>query len=597
MVVFVDDLRPEKAAAETPPRNVTDPGVYSAYLDVLYSSGLVTPNAPRGGNLDFAATFVAPYQTGIDGSAKTPGVIDELGAFIGSVTAFNQPNKLPVVILEFTASSAGIAEFVGDPADRLPNSEVTFYNTPTTRVLNEQIRFGRATLEIVPSGVNFPFAVDDARFNIAAGNPFNIDVMTNDVTGTQPPIRITTITQPSNGQATINNNNTPNNFSDDTITYVSNTNFAGLDQFKYTITDDRGFISTATVTLHVGNDQTDDEIQLRLSATDLSGASIDQIVVGQQFQLRGYVEDLRTNAIKPGVFAAFQDILYDKGLVSINPNTTVGGLGFQVLFDARYSNGKSGDIRIPGIVNEIGSVQTDSSNPTGLGEKLQFIITLTARNTGIANFIGDPADIKPFHDSLRFEPTTPLTPSQIRYLSDSIRIVTATGGTGSGEGNTNLTNAYDVNNDGYVSPIDVLILVNSMNTGGSGLLSGTSSSGSGESGTRRFYLDVNRDNYLSPLDALMVINHINSQPLAGGEGEGVATPVASSTAVRSNVQMVDVPFTRRRSSSADSFVYGPLPSYDDLDKASSLDDYLSTNDNDDEFDYLDGIATDVFKHL
>jgi hypothetical protein len=597
VVVFVDDLRPEKAAIEVPPRNVTDPGVYSAYLDVLYSTGLVTPNAPKQGSTrDFAVTFVAPYQTGISGSAATPGLINELGAFIGSVTSFNEPNKLPVAILEFTASSAGIAEFVGDPADDIPNSEVTFYNTPTTRVLNEQIRFGRATLEVVPSGVNFPFAVDDSRFNVAAGSPYNVDVLTNDVTGTQPPIRISSITQPANGQTTINNNNTPNNFADDTITYVSVSNYAGLDQFKYTITDDRGFISTATVTLHVGAGASDDFIQLRLNATDLSGTPIDQIVVGQQFQLRGYVEDLRTGALKPGVFAAFQDILYDTRLVSVNPSAT--DPFFQVAYANAYNNGKSGDIRIPGVINEIGSVQSDTSNPTGLGEKLQFIVTLTARNTGRANFLGDPADIKPFHDSLVFEPTTPLTTDQIRYLSDSIQIVATSGGSGSsgGEGNTNRMNAYDVNNDGFVSPIDVLILVNSMNTGSSGLLPTGAISANGESGTVKYFLDVNADNYLSPLDALMVINHLNDRNIGGAEGE--AAPLVGSVSTNNfKVEKVEVPFLKKRASSSDELVYGPLPTSDDFAASRFMDEFLlSEDDEEEEADYLDGIAGDVFKN-
>jgi large repetitive protein len=601
VVVYVDDLRPEKAALEVPPRNITDPGVYSAYLDLLYSSGLVTPNAPTSGTLDFAASFQAPYQTGRSGTAVTPGIIDELGAFVGQVTSFNQPNKLPLVVLDFTATSAGIAEFVGDPADKLPGSEVTFYNAPAAaRVANEQIRFGRSTLEIVPNGVNFPFAVDDTRFNVPQGNPFNVDVLTNDVTGNQPPIRITSVTQPGSGQTQINDNGTPNNFADDTITYIPNTNFIGLDQFQYTITDVRGFISTATVTMHVGADTADDVVKLRLSATDLAGVPIDQITVGQQFQLRGYVEDLRTSASQFGVFAAFQDILYSSNLVSVNTSTLATDPGFRVDYAPGYSNAKSGDIRIPGLINEIGSAQT-SNLPTGLGEKLQFTITLTARNTGTATFIGDPADIKPFHDSFVFDPTTPLLPSQIRYLSDTLLIVSTAGGSGSsgGEGNTNLTNAFDVNNDGFVSPIDVLILVNSLNTGGSGLLAAGSSAGSGEGGSGKYFLDVNQDNYLSPLDALMVINELNSRQ-NGGSGEGeAATKAAAPLATPFKPQLVEVPFATQRSTVAPAFVYGPLPTTKEVEEAFSLDEYLAQQSaSETEFDYLDGLAADVLKsHL
>ncbi|MCY2983939.1 MAG: Ig-like domain-containing protein [Planctomycetota bacterium] len=597
VVVYVDDLRPEKAASEVPPRNVTDPGVYSAYLDLLYSSGLVTPNAPTSGTLDFAASFQAPYQTGRSGTAVIPGIIDELGAFVGQVTSFNQPNPLPLVVLDFTATSAGIAEFVGDPADKLPGSEVTFYNAPAAaRVANEQIRFGRSTLEIVPNGVNFPFAVDDTRFNVAQGNPFNVDVLTNDVTGNQPPIRITSVTQPGSGQTQINDNGTPNNFADDTITYIPNTNFIGLDQFQYTITDVRGFISTATVTMHVGAGTADDVVKLRLSATDLAGVPIDQITVGQQFQLRGYVEDLRTSASQFGVFAAFQDILYSSNLVSVNTSTLATDPGFRVDYAPGYSNAKAGDIRIPGLINEIGSAQTGGT-PTGLGEKLQFSITLTARNTGTATFIGDPADIKPFHDSFVFDPTTPLLPSQIRYLSDTLLIVSTSGGNGSsgGEGNTNLTNAFDVNNDGFVSPIDVLILVNSLNTGGSGLLAAGSSGGSGEGGSGKYFLDVNQDSYLSPLDALMVINELN-QRQNGGSGEGEAATEAVPLASSFKTQLVEVPFATKRSTVAPAFVYGPLPTTEEVADTFSLDEYLAQQSSgEEEFDYLDGLAADVLK--
>ena len=617
VITFVDDLRPEKGVAETPPRIVTSPGVYSAYLDVLYSSGLVTPLAPTGGEFDFDVTFFDPYLSGTTGAAGVPGLINEFGGFIGNVQSFNRPNAVAVAKMRFTASSAGIAEFVGDPADDLPNSEITFYNTPTTRVPVEQVRYGRSTLEIVPNGVNFPFAVDDTRFNLVAATSFNIDVLTNDITGTQPPIRLTSVTQPINGQVNINTNNTPNNFADDTVTYASNTGFVGVDQFTYTIVDDRGFRSTATVTVHVGNGTADDIIQLKLKVTDTTGAELEQVRVGDTFQLRGYVEDVRTVAARFGVFAAFQDILYNSQLVSVN--TSTNQLGFAVAFDPLYNpvdpiTGQaiiSGDIRIPGLINELGSIQADQSTPVGRGEKLQWVVTLQAKAVGTASFLGDPADVKPFHDSLVFDPTTPLTPNQIRYLSDSVVITAATGGTGgtggsggSGEGFMNSSNPYDVNNDGFVSPIDVLILVNSMNTGGSGFLGGGSSGGaSGESGANGYYLDVNGDSYLSPLDALLVINHLNNRGgTSAGEGEGASS--ISSPAIddkdseNPSYLVIDTPFLKKRTSSGFDFAaMGPRLSTEKSDDFESLADYLSSAGSDDsEMDYLDGIASDVFKN-
>lgn len=78
--------------------------------------------------------------------------------------------------------------------------------------------------------------------------------------------------------------------------------------------------------------------------------------------------------------------------------------------------------------------------------------------------------------------------------------------------------ALDVNRDGYVSPMDVLLIINELNlsTGG---LARTTVAGN--------VLDVTGDGLLTPIDALQVINYLNrvstlNRSLAGGEGESSA---------------------------------------------------------------------------
>ena len=143
-----------------------------------------------------------------------------------------------------------------------------------------------------------------------------------------------------------------------------------------------------------------------------------------------------------------------------------------------------------------------------------------------------------------------------------------------------------------------MILVNSMNTGSSGFLSSPATGGgSGESGSGRYFLDVNRDNYLSPLDALAVINYLNnSNNLAGGEGEGAPAITSNSTPLKT--ELVDVPFTKKRAITPfDSSIYGPMPSSHDFDKALAWNDDLSAHsETDDELDFLDGLAVDVFRN-
>jgi VCBS repeat-containing protein len=76
----------------------------------------------------------------------------------------------------------------------------------------------------------------------------------------------------------------------------------------------------------------------------------------------------------------------------------------------------------------------------------------------------------------------------------------------------NQTNIFDVNADSFVSPIDVLVIINLLNT------QGPSIPVDGLPGPPDF-VDVNGDNRVDPLDALAVINHINSGG-SSSEGEG-----------------------------------------------------------------------------
>lgn len=540
--VHTYDLRPERGAGQSPPTSVQNPGVYAAYLDMLYNANIVLPSSPGvNTTLDFANNPIAPYISGVSGSASIPGVIRSLGAFTGAQKppfSFADPSLM--TILTFTARSAGLAEFVGDPANDSPNTDVVLFNPPNAPVPLEQVRYLRSTIEVVPRGTELPFAVDDSTAELLLNSTSFINVLANDIVGTSGPLRITSVTQPVNGVVSIDNRGTTNP-SDDRIQFVPFTSSLGFsDQFTYTIADSRGFTSTATVTLKVGDTSLDDRLKIQLKAFNLNGQPISSITVGSQFELRGYVQDLRFPNTQSGVFAAYQDILYDKNLVNVQ--TSPSGLGFQIEFAAGpngYSNGKSGDIRIPGLINEVGSFQ-DSSSPLGTSELLQFSIRMRANTPGTARFIADPADISPFHDSLLYsDPRNKVPYNQISYIPADLTIIGGSG-SGGGEGNTNPYDRFDVNDDGFVSPIDALILVNQVNSNGGGALG--SGGGEGESSGEKYYVDVNEDGFLSPLDILWVVNRINGSN-AGGEGESpmqVAPAIEVSTSDPG--MRVDIPF-------------------------------------------------------
>lgn len=570
--VIVDDLRFD---ASNPG---ADAGVFAAYTDLLYNLQLVSTVAAENASDRFSyevdfLNFFDNFQTG---DATVPGIIDEFGAF-SSLQSLNAPGPVRLASITFEARSPGIARFTPDPADDLPNSDTLLFNTPGSPVPFERIRYLGTSLEIVGDGTEFPVAVDDSLpTSLPAGSfQFPINVLANDRPGSQGPISIVDSSDGLNGTTTVDTRGTATP-TDDRILYTPNGGFNGADQFTYTIQDSRGIQSSATVTLRVGNADENDIVSLNLVATDLNGSPIDQITVGSQFQIRGFVQDLRTTGTDLGVFAAYEDVLYSSNLVSpVSSNSNDPDLGFEVSFGANYQRVREGDIRTPGLINELGAVSTGDL-PLGNGEQLLFIVTMTANSVGQASFIADPADISPLHDTLTYEPVTAVGFDLIRYGFDTLNIVSSSGG-GSGEGFTNWNNRLDVNNDGFVSPIDALGVINSLNAGGSGPLSG---GGSGEGEDGKLYVDTSADGSLSPIDALLVINFLNSNSGSQGEGEapaevaalqGIAAPLESLDSSDDNGSVLpdSAPVASLGSSSGSSigsrmtdYSYGPsLPEY------------------------------------
>ncbi|MFC4636652.1 Ig-like domain-containing protein, partial [Dokdonia ponticola] len=104
----------------------------------------------------------------------------------------------------------------------------------------------------VNSSNQIPDAEDDTT-TTQEDTPVNIDVTNDDDFGTDGPSTgtIVIISGPSNGTATVNDNNTPDDPTDDTIDYTPSPDFNGEDELVYQIEDSNGDTSTATVTITV----------------------------------------------------------------------------------------------------------------------------------------------------------------------------------------------------------------------------------------------------------------------------------------------------------------------------------------------------------
>ena len=95
----------------------------------------------------------------------------------------------------------------------------------------------------------------------------------------------------------------------------------------------------------------------------------------------------------------------------------------------------------------------------------------------------------------------------------------------------NPNNKYDVNNDGIVSGLDVIQIINRLLAGQAGPLPVVP--------LVPPYIDVSGDGILSPLDALQIINFLNSG--GGGGGGGGASPAAAPAALVAEPEPTEQP--------------------------------------------------------
>ena len=95
----------------------------------------------------------------------------------------------------------------------------------------------------------------------------------------------------------------------------------------------------------------------------------------------------------------------------------------------------------------------------------------------------------------------------------------------------NPANRIDVNADGQITPLDVLLIVNRLNAGENGVPLPPAQSEPGPP-----YVDVNGDNTTTPLDALIVINRLNADSAGEGEAPVLAAERAASSLAGAETQ-------------------------------------------------------------
>jgi cyclophilin family peptidyl-prolyl cis-trans isomerase len=214
--------------------------------------------------------------------------------------------------------------------------------------------------------------------------------------------------------------------------------------------------NSATQNLSIDVSAINQEIRLRLDTADLSGTPISTISPGEEFLVQVFVQDIRQNP--KGVFAAYLDVTYDASRVSV--------VGESIVYGAPYENGQSGDLSVPGLIDEAGAFA--GFTQTGGAEKFLLSVRMKADQAGQVQFVGNPAD-GIGHQILVYGSDLPIDWDAVTILPTTILVAS---------GVTAVDDLYNVDEDSTGTTLNVL--ANDINeTGGTLTISqvGTTSHG------------------------------------------------------------------------------------------------------------------------
>lgn len=152
-------------------------------------------------------------------------------------------------------------------------------------------------------------------------------------------------------------------------------------------------------------------LSVRLEVTDLDGNVITNADVGDEFQVRTYIQDLRDGDEAQGVFAAYLDVTYDDQLASVTAAPAFG---------TTYANGRSGDISTDGLIDEVGAFA--GGTPLLSDEYLLFTVNMRADAEGTLTFGSNAADVLPVRETLFFGTLDPVTEADIDFGSAQLQI-------------------------------------------------------------------------------------------------------------------------------------------------------------------------------
>jgi hypothetical protein len=387
-------------------------------------------------------------------------------------------------------------------------------------LVTDDLGDSHAVYVLVQNQADAPLAVDDT-FEALAWTPATItnlwgiessvgspgelvlDVLQNDSVGADiaTDVRIVEVRSPDHGGTvrliTANDDDElPPWVARQSVLYSAPPDFSGEETFVYVIEDAKGLRAEATATVQVQD--MPGLIHYRIEPRDVSSELVDTVRIGDQVDLYVYAAE-HSGREQGGIFSADVSVTFD-------PDQLLP-LG-DVQFGADLPNGHSISIRTDWLDSQLRVVALHAFGGIQSTENLDVLVARIPMQvvSGPLVQVGFRAE-NSSPNLLRSFPAGPVPFSSMEFTGAVMSVVSA-------RHNSELP--VDVNGDGHVTPMDVLIVVNELNENGGQLASETAEAEA--AGQHSYYCDVNNDGYVTPLDALGVINILND-PVAEAEGE------------------------------------------------------------------------------
>lgn len=307
------------------------------------------------------------------------------------------------------------------------------------------------------------------------------------------------------------------------IVYTAPTSGERFDELTYTVTMSNGeshrgrFTIAILESIHVDPIDlfSDSTAQVSIQTVDQDGRPVEIAEVGDALWIELYVDGDDTP--DQGVFQALLEVEFDRELLElVEAPKPVGPFtnGF------RATENDTGFAELGGFSSTV--------DPTGPGPQLIARFEVIVRQTGDAMVSARAVD-EVGKEVLLYGQDNPLRNENVSASRVHLTV--------NEPQPTDTTPELDTNEDGHVTAVDVLLVVNYLNSQPGGQRAGhadsegtTTTQGLVQAAPQRHAFDVTNDGFVTPIDVLAIVNHINSRVPLRAEAE-FATVVDSELSV------------------------------------------------------------------